>query len=83
MNKVTLRFVILAAAMTLCLLAQHPQYASAAACPFSSCSTLLANCHQAPCHLLSFTRLGTCTKGGVNRPEYLVRCTCGGGMCYE
>jgi hypothetical protein len=84
MNKVTVRSVLLAAAMMLCLLAQHPQRADAAACPATYCGTLLAKCAQRPCSLVSTTFLGNCTfEGQTSFREVVVRCTCTQGVCYE
>jgi hypothetical protein len=84
MSKATLRFVSLAAAVTLCILAQHPKDARAATCPsLPPCSTLLAQCRPPNCSLLIETVEGTCTEGGVVHKEYLIRCECTSGTCLE
>jgi hypothetical protein len=77
MNKITVRFVILVAATMLCLLAQHPRQADAAACPTLSCATFENECAQRHCAVVSSILLRTCTVGG----EYLVRCTCMSSIC--
>jgi hypothetical protein len=82
MNKVRVRLVILAAAMMLCLLAQHPQQADAAVCPSLSCTAFEAGCTQRHCTVLSSTLIGTCSQGASIHGEYLVRCSCEESICY-
>lgn len=82
MNKIKVRFVILAAAMMLCLLAQHPRQADAAVCPSVSCTAFESACMQRHCTVLSSTLLSTCTQGATIHGEYLVRCSCEESVCY-
>lgn len=77
MRKTTLRFIVLVAALTICILAQHPRSASAAACTLPACNTVIAECNRPPtCSLVSETEVGTCTEDGGTHFKMLITCTC-------
>lgn len=79
----TFRFVVLAVAMTLCILAQRPRLASAAACPPSTCQTLASDCSAGlGCSILGLVPEGTCTEGGGTHNAFLFRCSCFTTACY-
>jgi hypothetical protein len=77
MSKTTLRFAGLVAALTLCILAQLPSSASAAACTLPACNTVLEECNRPPsCSIVSETVVGTCTEDGGQHFKMLITCTC-------
>jgi hypothetical protein len=80
----TLRFVVLCLTLTLCVLAQHPRAADAAACPPVSCGTIISECIAIGCGIGSITADGSCTLGAVDHGLFIVRCSCpGGSLCYR
>lgn len=83
MKPTSLRFVILAATLMLCIVAQRPRPASAAACPPSSCAVVFADCAEPPCLFAGDTQVGTCTEGGAMHKLLVVLCTCFTTECYE
>lgn len=83
MKTTSLRFAILAATLTLCVMVQRPRPASAAACPPSSCAVVLADCAEQPCLFAGDTQVGTCSEGGATHKLLVVHCTCFTTECYE
>jgi hypothetical protein len=77
-----IRFAALAIALTVCVLAQNPPQAHAAACP-SSCSVVLPNCMDSGCLFENLIQVGTCTEDGANHKLYVVHCECFSTECYE
>jgi hypothetical protein len=77
------RLGILSAAMALCLLAQSPRYASAAACPPLTCGTVVSGSCSVSCLFESMHQVGTCTAAGSTHNLYVVKCQCLQTECYE
>ncbi len=84
MKKTTLRFVTLALAITLCVLAQNPRAVAAAACPTLTCAELANELNEIGCGVNSIKGDGTCTEGGTTHNLLILHGACGqGGVCYQ
>jgi hypothetical protein len=78
-----LSFPALAVILTVCVLMQRPQLASALTCPTEVCQTWINLCNEACPGPYTVTKQGTCLDDGQTENYDVVRCACVTRSCWS